>query len=134
METINLHQTTKVSPGKIVWTGRVMSGICILFLFVDGIMKVFLNHYHVDGTTQLGWSANAVHPIGIVLVICTTLHVIPRTSIVGALLLTGYLGGAVAIMARTGLPFFFPLVLAVLLWIGLCLRNDKLRDVIMNQK
>jgi hypothetical protein len=134
METINLHQATKVSSGKIVWTGRVISGICILFLFVDGVMKIFLNHYHVDGTTQLGWHASAVQPIGIVLVTCTVLHVIPRTSLIGALLLTGYLGGAVAIMARIGLPFYFPLVLAVLLWIGLCLRNDRLRELLMNQK
>jgi hypothetical protein len=133
METINLHQT-KVSSNKIGWTGRVISSICILFLFVDGIMKIFLNHFHVEGSTQLGWSANAVQPIGIVLVICTVLHVIPKTSVLGALVLTGYLGGAVATMARIGVPFYFPVALGVLLWIGLCLRNDKLREVIMNQK
>ena len=130
METISIQQTRKMSANKLYWTGRIISWICILFLLVDGTMKLFVNHYHVEGTEQLGWNVTAVQPIGIVLLICTILYIIPRTAIIGAILLSAYMGGAVATMARIGLPFYFPMMMAILLWLGLYLRNEKLRDLI----
>lgn len=130
METIHIHQTAKTHSNKARWTGRIISGVCILFLLFDSIMKVVMHPVYVEGSNQLGWSANAVQPIGIVLLSCTILYIIPRIAILGAILLTGYLGGAIATMTRIGEPFYFPLIFAILLWGGLYLRNEKLRTLL----
>jgi DoxX-like family len=127
METINIHQTTTSSSKKMLWTGYAISGICILFLLFDSIMKVVMHPMHVDGSTQLGWSVQAVQPIGIVLLLCTIIYMVPRLSVIGAVVITGYLGGAVATMARIGEPFYFPLLSGGLVWLGLYLRSEKLR-------
>jgi hypothetical protein len=131
METIELQAAKTPSVPKSFWIGRIISGICILFLLTDAIMKLFMNHYHVEGTQQLGWDASAVQPIGFILLVCTVLYIIPKTSLIGLILLTGYMGGAIAIMARIGQPFFFPLIFILLLWTGLALRNDKVKKVLL---
>ncbi|MBA4056396.1 MAG: DoxX family protein [Marivirga sp.] len=128
METLNIYQTTRSLSKKMLWTGYTISGICILFLLVDSIMKVVMNPMHVEGSTRLGWSVQAVQPIGIVLLLCTILYIVPRTAIIGAIMLTGYLGGAIATMARIGEFFYFPLLFGILLWIGLYLRSEKFRS------
>jgi hypothetical protein len=129
METINVHQPG-TSSKKAVLTGRIISGLCIIFLLVDAIMKIVLHPQHVASSADLGWSAQALQPIGIALLACTILYMLPRTSILGAVLLTGYLGGAIAAMARIGQPFFFPFIFAVLVWGGLFLRDEKLREIV----
>lgn len=118
-----------VSNGRL-WAGRVVSGLPALFLLVDGGMKLVKPAVVVDATVKLGYSESAIIPIGVVLIVCTILYLIPKTSVLGAILLTGYLGGAVATHVRVNegvFPIIFPVIVGVLLWLGLYLRNPKLR-------
>jgi hypothetical protein len=85
----------------------------------------------MEGTAKLGYPLSEVFPIGIVLLACVILYVIPRTAVLGAILLTGYLGGATATMVRVQDPWFlFPVVFGALVWLGLWLRDDRLRALI----
>src|SRR4030095_8764387 len=83
------------STGSL-WLGRIMSTVAILFLLMDGIMKLIRPASVVEATVQLGYPESAILGLGIVLLVCVTLYAVPRTSILGAILLTGYLGGAIA--------------------------------------
>jgi hypothetical protein len=94
-------QTAAVSTAML-WSGRVMSAVPSLFLLVDGIMKLVKPAVVVETTVQLGYSEGVIAPLGIVLLACTVLYIIPRTSVLGAILSTGYLGGAVATHVRVG--------------------------------
>jgi len=118
----------------MLWTGRVLSAIVILFCIMDFTMK-FLNLPIVNQTgQQLGWHAGTAQTLGVILAVCTVLYAIPRTSVLGAILLTGYLGGAVATHVRVDSPLFshilFGVYLGVMAWGGLWLRDSKLRAVI----
>lgn len=121
---------------KGLWAGRVMSGLIVAFLAVDVVIK-FLKPAPppvVETFAHVGWSLSLAPVLGIILLVCTTLYVIPMTSILGAILLTGYLGGAVATHLRAGDPLFshvlFPTYLGVLLWGGLYLRENRLRALL----
>src|SRR5437763_66286 len=94
-----------ISKG-LLWTGRTLSTVSVLFFLMDGVMKLFKPAVVVAATTQLGYPESDIIGIGILLLACTTLYVVPRTSILGAILLTGYLGGAVASQLRVGNPMF----------------------------
>ena len=123
---------TPVSKGKL-WGGRIMSWLPALFLLVDGVMKLFKPAVVVEATVKLGYPENTILPLGIVLTVCTILYLIPRTAVLGAILLTGYLGGAVATHVRVGeglFPISFPIIFGVLLWGGLYLRDNRLRTLI----
>jgi hypothetical protein len=123
---------TYVSNGRL-WGGRIMSWLPALFLLIDGVMKLFKPAVVVEATVKLGYPENTILPIGIVLTVCTILYLIPRTAVLGAILLTGYLGGAVATHVRVGeglFPVSFPIIFGVLLWGGLYLRNNRLRTLI----
>lgn len=112
------------------WAGRIISGLPALFLLVDGAMKLVKPAPVVEATVNLGYPESVIIPIGVVLLICTILYLIPKTSVLGAILLTGYLGGAVATHVRTGESLFsivFPVIFGVLLWLGLYLRDTRLR-------
>jgi hypothetical protein len=126
-------QTAPVSK-KMLWTGRIMTALVVLFLLMDGVMKLFNPAPVVEGMTKLGYPLSLTSVIGIILLICVVLFAIPRTSILGAILLTGYLGGAVASQLRVGLPLFsnvlFPVYMGVLIWGGLSLRDERLRALI----
>ena len=119
---------------KALWAGRVISVLPILFLFMDGVMKLVKPAMVVEATVKLGYPETVIAPLGIVLLVCTVLYAIPRTSILGAILLTGYLGGAVATHVRVGNPLFthtiFPVYLGVFIWGGLYLRDTRLRGLI----
>src|SRR5882762_9509438 len=124
---------TAVVSRKALWTGRIISALPILFLLMDSMMKFAKPAVVVDTTVKLGYSETVIIPLGIVLLACTVLYVIPRTSILGAILLTGYLGGAVATHVRVGegwFPVSFPIVMGVLIWGGLWLRDERLRAII----
>ena len=113
-----------------LWTGRIISTLVALFLAFDSIIKLLRLGPAVDATTLLGYPASLVLVIGVVETICLAAYVIPRTSLLGAILLTGYLGGAVASQMRVGTPLFqivFPLIMGALLWGGLLLRDNQLR-------
>ena len=126
-------QTAPVSK-KRLWAGRIMSALPALFLLVDGIAKLAKPAPVVEGTVKLGYPETVIVPLGIILLTCTIIYVIPRTSVLGAILLTGYLGGAVATHVRVGDPLFthvlFPVYLGVLIWGGLYLRDDRLPALI----
>ena len=128
---------TPLSNGRL-WGGRIMSWLPALFLLIDGVMKLFKPAVVVEATVKLGYPENTIVPIGIVLTVCTILYLIPRTAVLGAILLTGYLGGAVATHVRVGegsFPISFPIIFGVLLWGGLYLRNNRLRSLIpINQE
>lgn len=113
------------------WAGRVLTGIPILFLVFDCIIKFARPPMVVAANVQLGYQPGVIFPLGLVLATCLAVHLIPRTAILGAVLLTGYLGGAIATHVRVGDPLFshvlFPIYVAVLLWGGLYLRDGRLR-------
>ena len=130
-QTLMTVQTT-ISKRRL-WTGRILSGWGILFLLVDGVMKLFKPAPVLEATIQLGYPESTIVGIGIVLLACTVLYAIPRTSILGAILLTGYLGGAVATHVRVGNGWFsilFPVLMGAVLWGGLWLRNSRLANLL----
>jgi hypothetical protein len=111
-----------------IWFGRIVSALPALFLLVDAIFKFVKPAAVVEATVQLGYPESVILPLGIVLLVSTILYLIPRTAILGAILLTGYLGGAVATHVRVGGPAFsiiFPIVFGILLWGGLYLRDPR---------
>ena len=127
------NQAASASNKLQLWIGRVISIVPALFLLIDGIMKLGKPAVVVEATVKLGYPENTIVGLGIVLVVCTILYLIPRTAVLGAILLTGYLGGAIATHVRVGDSLFsiiFPLILGALLWGGLYLRNERLRALV----
>ena len=122
---------TPAGSKKQLWTGRVLSSIAVLFLVFDSIGKLVQVQPVIDGTLQLGDPRDIVFTLGVILLSCVAAYVVPRTSVLGALLLTAYLGGAVATHVRVENPLFshalFPTYIAALLWGGLILRDARLR-------
>jgi hypothetical protein len=117
-----------------VWAGRALSAFAILFLAFDTVIKVLNLAPAVEATTQLGYPAHLVVTIGLIQLVCLAFYVVPRTAVLGALLLTGYLGGALATQLRAEAPLFslvFPLLVGAMVWGGLLLRNKKLRDLLL---
>jgi DoxX-like family len=118
---------------KMLWTGRVISALAVLFLLFDGVLKLLKTTEVVDVTVRLGYPENVIAGLGTVLIASTIIYVIPHTTFLGAILLTGYLGGAVATHVRTDGPLFsilFPVILGVLIWGGPFLRDKRLRAII----
>ncbi len=118
---------------KMLWTGRVLSTLPTLFLLFDGVMKLMKPKPVVEGTVQLGYPESVIVGLGVVLLGCTILYAIPRTCVLGAILLTGYLGGAVAshVRAQQGaFAILFPILFGALIWGGLLLRDGRLRMLI----
>jgi hypothetical protein len=117
----------------MVWTGRILSGLVVVFMLFDSVIKILKMPFAVDATVQLGYSASLVAPIGIIELVCALLYAMPRTSLLGAVLLTGHLGGAIATHLRHGDPLFshvlFPTYIGALLWVGLLLRDARLREL-----
>ena len=128
----NINQA--VASKKRPWAGYIISALPVLFLLVDGTMKLFKPEIVIKATTDLGYPESTIVPIGITLVACTILYIIPQTAIFGAILLTGYLGGAVATNVRVGTPLFthilFPVYVTSFLWVGLYLREFRLRALV----
>lgn len=121
-----------VSKGTL-WAARIISGLVSLFFLLDGAMKLVKPEFVVKETVRLGYPESTILSIGVVLIVCTILYLIPRTAVLGAILLTAYLGGAVATHVRAGEPVFsivFAIVFGVLVWLGLYLRNPTLRLLI----
>lgn len=126
-------QTVTSVPVKGLWAGRVVSWLMAAFLLVDGVAKLFKPGPVVEGTVKLGYSESTIVPLGIVLIACTILYLIPRTAVLGAILLTGYLGGAVATHVRAAdgvFPIVFGVTLGALVWLGLYLRDARLRELV----
>jgi DoxX-like family len=126
------RQDSSISKGML-WAGWIISALPSLFLLMDGVMKLLKPAIVVETTVQLGYSESVILGLGIVLLASTVLYLIPRTAVLGAILLTGYLGGAVATHVRVGAgPFevLFPVIFGALLWGGLFLRDERLRELV----
>ena len=122
----------------MIWTGRVLSGLAVLFLLFDGIMKFFMDKLPPEALQAgavLQWPVELMPVVGTILLVCVALYIIPRTSVIGALLLTGYLGGAIASHVRVRNPLFshtlFPIYIAAFIWVGLYLRDSRVKAIIM---
>lgn len=123
--------TISRSKGQL-WSGRALTILAVLFMVFDGVMKLILPPQVIQSAAPLGYSVSSLPGIGVALLLCTTLYVIPRTAVLGAALLTGYLGGAVASMVRIHAPAFelvFPFLFAIIIWASLWLRYPRLRTV-----
>jgi len=110
-----------------------LSALAVIFLAFDSTIKLLKLRPVLDATMQLGFPASSIVPIAVVLLACTVLYVIPRTRLMGAVLLTGYLGGAVAAHTRVGNPVFetiFPIIVAAVVWAGLVIRDIRVRAVV----
>lgn len=126
--------TTNNSKAK-VWTSRIMSGLVILFMLADSIFKFIQPAEVVQGTIDLGYATHHIAVIGILGLLSILLYAIPRTAILGAILLTGYFGGAIATHLRLDNPLFshtlFPVYLGILAWGGLWLRDERVRKLLL---
>ena len=135
MTTAVLSGIRESNPGNAgIWTGRVLSGIAVLFLAMDAAMHLLQPAAAVQGTVKVGYPASVLPVLGVIEVVALALYLIPRTSVLGAILWTGYLGGAVATHVRVGDPLFShilaPVYVATVVWAGLALRNARLRAVL----
>jgi len=129
--------STKSISKSALWTGRALSAIAVIFLLFDGIMKFFMGKLPpeaLEAGAALQWPIEKMPLVGTILLVCTLLYAIPRTSVLGAVLLTGYLGGAIASHVRVGNPIFtqtlFPIYIAVFVWLGLYLRDVRARNML----
>jgi len=134
-----MQSEAKAAPVSkaMLWTGRILTAIPALFLTMDGVMKLFKPAPVVEGTVQLGYPESVIVALGIVLLVSTVLYVIPRTAVLGAILLTGYLGGATASHVRMGGPLFnivFPSLVGIMIWGGIYARDARLRALIPLRK
>ena len=128
--TITQTFSTNSPANKKVWTARVLGALVILFLLVDGAGKVLRLAPYVEGTAKVGYPDGCLVPLGLVLLASTVLYAIPRTTVLGAILLTAYLGGATATHVRMGQPFLFPVVFGVIVWGCLYLRDERVRALL----
>lgn len=127
--TVDTTNATSVSVAQI-WVGRVIGGVAALFMLFDGAVKVARVPAAVEASAPLGISATLLPGIGLLALISLALYVLPRTAVLGAIMMTGYLGGAVATLVRVGSPTFsllFPVILGAMFWGGLLLRQPRLR-------
>jgi hypothetical protein len=131
---MNASTSTAPRRTRTLVTSYVLSALVALFLTFDTVLKVFAMAPAMEATTALGYPAAAVVPIGLVELLCLVLFLVPRTEVLGAILLTGHLGGAIATHVRVGSPLLshtlFPIYVAALIWGGLYLREPRLRDLL----
>ena len=122
---------TRADSRRALWIGRAISGLAAAFLIFDSVGKLLEVQPVIDATKELGYPPEIAFSLGVTLLSCVLVYLLPQTSVLGALLLTGYLGGAVATHVRVGNPLFthilFPTYVAALLWGGLMLRDSRLR-------
>ena len=120
-----------------VWAGRVLSGLPVAFLIFDAALKLVHPAFVTEASAKIGWPDGVITPLGVVLLACVALYLVPRTAVLGAVLLTGYLGGAVATHLRVGDPLFshtlFPVYFGVMLWGGLYLRDARVRAAVKRE-
>ena len=118
------------APRWMLWAGRIVSALPVLFLLMSAAMKFAQPKEVLEGFAKLGWSPSLATGLGIVELVCTGLYVLPRTSVLGAILLTGYLGGAIATHVRVGDNYVMPIIFGVFVWLGLYLRDARLRALL----
>lgn len=128
--------TPDIASGWTTWAGRILSGLVVLFLVFDGAIKLVPLQVVVAATAELGWPVDpaTLRALGLVLIASAMLYAYPRTALLGAVLITAYLGGAVAIHVRIGSPLFshvlFGVYVGVMAWGGLWFREPRLRALL----
>jgi DoxX-like family len=127
-----MESNTQAAPVSktMLWAGRIVSALPVLVLLMSAVMKLIKPASVVEGLTHLGWDESLALGLAILELACTLVYVIPQTAVLGAILLTGYLGGATATHVRVGDPFYAPIILGVLVWGGLFLRDARLRALL----
>lgn len=129
---------TKAISKSRLWTAYIMNGVVILFMVFDSVIKLVKPAPVVEGTLEFGFAEHHIAVIGILGLLSTILYAVPRTSVLGAVMLTGYFGGAIATNLRMDNPLFsytlFPVYIAILVWGGIWLRDDHLRKLIPFRK
>jgi hypothetical protein len=115
---------------KMLWIGWILSILPALMLLSGGVMSLVKPAFAQEGLAHYGYPTSVAFPLGILELVCAALYLIPRTSVLGALLLTAYLGGATATHVRAGEPFYLPILVGVVLWAGLLLRESRLRPLL----
>ena len=129
-------ETTNTSSKKMKITGWVLSILAILLLLVDGFAKLIKPEPVIQATLQLGYPESTITTIGMLVIICAIIYAIPRSALLGAILLTGFLGGAIATHFRINNPLFshtlFPVYVLLFIWLGLYLRSAPLRKLLLN--
>lgn len=134
ISSVSFNSAPAASPGKArLWTGRTISGLVIAFLTFDAVCKLIQLPVVLEASAKLGFGPAAIFGIGLTLFVCTTLYAIPRTATLGAVLLTGYLGGAVCTHVRNfegAFPIVFSLIFGTLVWVGLGLRDSRVLALI----
>ncbi len=138
LESVTLSAAPAAVSGKARWAGRILSGIAVLFLTFDLSFKIFPGSEAVEAMTQLGWPAHHLPTLGIIEIACLVLYLIPRTAPLGAILWTGYFGGAIATHLRVDNPLLshtiFPIYVAALVWGGLYLRDARVRALLRSAR
>lgn len=139
MSTTLLQTTLPTAPvmstsSARLWTGRVLTGIAVLFLAFDATFKLIVSPEAVAGTVELGWSEHHLRMLAVIQFVCLAVYLVPRTAPLGAVLWTGYLGGAIATHLRIDNPLFthtlFPIYVAAFVWGGLYLRDERVRALL----
>ncbi|MES2752768.1 MAG: DoxX family protein [Pseudomonadota bacterium] len=125
-----MDELIPISPAAL-WGGRILSGLVVVFLLFDGFIKLIPLDVVIETSRQLGIPTSLAFTLGVLTLVCTFLYVYPRTSVLGAILLTGYLGGAMYVHLRAGSPLFshtlFGVYLGAMIWGGLWLRDERVR-------
>jgi DoxX-like family len=133
VESMQLNAQMANESKGMLWTGRILSGLMALFFVFDGVGHLMKPAPVVEAFARLGYPLSASVGIGVLALVCTAIYVIPRTSTFGAILMTGYLGGAISTHVRAGSTLFetiFPVILGTLMWAGIYVRDAQLRKLI----
>ena len=122
--------TDGTNSKAMLWSGRVLATLIVLFMLFDGAMKLTMIKPVIDATTQLGYPTRTIRPIGVAAIVAALLYAFPQTAVLGAILLTGFLGGAIATHVRVGDNFVIQALIPILAWLGLFLRDPRLRALL----
>ena len=122
------------ASGKIVWVGRVISILVSLLFAMSALMKLRGGPEVIQGMAHLGLPESLIVPLAILEISCVVIYAIPATSVLGAILLTGYIGGAICTHLRVGDPFYMQIAIGIFIWLGLYLREDRLKELIPLRK
>lgn len=122
--------TNLAQPKWMTWTGRALTVLVAALLVFSGIMKFTNSPELLEGLAKMGYAQALIQKIGVVELVCTAIYLIPQTTVLGAILLTGYLGGATATHVRIGDPFIMPVVVGVVAWLGVFFREPRVRALI----
>jgi hypothetical protein len=131
---VSRRQNVEGASGKIVWTGRVLAGVVSLLLFFSASMKFVGGAEVKEGMAHLGLPESMMIPLGILEATCTVIYLIPATSVLGAILLAGYMGGAICTHWRVGDPFVGQIAIALVIWLAIYLREPRLKALIPLRK